>query len=153
MVDGHLVPNLLRVGLRVVFCGTAPGVTSVSQAAYYAYKHNRFWRTLHEVGLTPKQLEPSAYEELLNYGIGLTDLCKSHFGNDDQLPKDAFNIDDLRGVAVNYRPNIIAFTSKTAGKAFFGRAVEYGWQDSKIGQTRFYVLPSTSPRARSCRWC
>ena len=33
--------------------------------------------------------------ELLALGIGLTDLCKIHCGNDDELPKDAFDTDAL----------------------------------------------------------
>src|SRR5688572_21685403 len=84
--DSHLVPDLLALGLRLVFCGTALGRKSAEARAYYANPTNMFWRTLHEVGLTPERLRPADYARLLEYGIGLTDLSKQHFGNDVELP-------------------------------------------------------------------
>ena len=54
--------------------GTAAGRVSARRGLYYA--GNRFWRTLHEVGLTPIELRPGEHGKLLDYGIGLTDLAK-----------------------------------------------------------------------------
>ena len=53
-----ILPDLLAPGMRVVFCGTAPGTASARAGAYYAGPGNRFWATLHEVGLTPILLAP-----------------------------------------------------------------------------------------------
>ena len=76
--------------LRVVFCGTAAGTRSVEAGAYYASPGNAFWATLHQVGLTPRELGPSEYLELLNYGLGLTDICKLSYGSDREAGTGGF---------------------------------------------------------------
>ncbi len=149
--DAHLVPDLLAPGLRVVFCGTALGRVSAEKKAYYANPNNYFWRALHESGLTPTLLKPRDYPRLLDYRIGLTDLAKRHFGNDIELPEDAFNTAALREKIEQYQPAILAFTSKTGAAALLERptgATPYGFQPETIGDTRLYVLPSPSGQAR-----
>jgi double-stranded uracil-DNA glycosylase len=81
-----VLDDMLAPGLRIVFCGTAPGRLSAEQQAYYAHPQNKFWRILHETGLTPRRLRPDEYRELLTLGIGLTDIAKHAFGMDNQLP-------------------------------------------------------------------
>lgn len=147
---GH-VPDLLGPGLKVVFCGTALGRVSAERQAYYANPGNFFWRTLHKTGLTPELIKPQDYVHLLEYGIGLTDLSKGHFGNDNQLPPDALDGEALREKIGRYQPQILAFTSKTGASAFLGRptgGIPLGFQTEAIGDTRIYVLPSPSGQAR-----
>lgn len=67
--------DVLVSDLRIVFCGTAAGFASAKQRAYYAGPGNAFWRTLFEVGLTPRLLEPAQYHIVPQYGLGLTDLA------------------------------------------------------------------------------
>lgn len=143
-----LVPDVLAPGLRLVFCGTAPSRASATARAYYAKPGNRFWPALHEAGFTPRRFNPAEYAKLLELGIGLTDLCKGHSGNDDQLPEGALDAPGLREKIARYRPAAVAFTSKNAAKAFLGRDVDYGWQPERVGQTRLFVLPSPSGQAR-----
>jgi TDG/mug DNA glycosylase family protein len=145
-----LVPDVLAPGLHVVFCGTAPSKRSAAARAYYAHPSNRFWRTLAEVGLTPRRFQPGEYRQLLALSIGLTDLCKVHAGNDDELPGDAFDLAGLHMKMRAYQPAWIAFTSKTAGSAALGRAVTYGEQPERIGVSRCFVLPSPSGQAARC---
>lgn len=142
--DGYLVPDLLEVGLRLVFCGTAPSRASAAARAYYAKPGNRFWPTLHEVGITPRRLAPQEYPRLLDLRIGLTDLCKVHSGVDAELPAGAFDIDAFRKKMQRYRPRIIAFTSKNAAQAFLGQAVDYGLQPDALFGSRLFVLTSPS---------
>ena len=52
-INREQLPDQLCDGLKVVFVGTAAGRHSAETRAYYAHPGNRFWRTLHEVGLTP----------------------------------------------------------------------------------------------------
>jgi G:T/U-mismatch repair DNA glycosylase len=42
----EVLPDLLRPGLRIVFCGTAAGTASARAGAYYAGPGNAFWPTL-----------------------------------------------------------------------------------------------------------
>ena len=142
--EAYLVPDLLTNHLRLVFCGTAPSTASAQANAYYAKPGNKFWRTLHEVGLTPRQFQPSEYRKLLALNIGLTDLCKSHCGIDADLPKGAFDLPAFHRKMAQYQPQYIAFTSKNAAQIALGTAVVYGLQRMSIGESLLFVLPSPS---------
>ena len=144
-----ILPDVLAPGLHLVLCGTAPSRASKEAQAYYAKPGNRFWPTLHEVGLTPVRLQPSEYMQVLRFGIGLTDLCKTEWGSDAELSRTAFDAPGLRAKMERYRPAAIAFDSKTAAQGFLGRKVAYGRQPETIGETLVFVLPSPSGRAGS----
>ena len=143
-----VLPDVLQPGLRLVFCGTAAGRVSAAAGAYYANPGNAFWRTLHEVGLTPRRLAPGEFQMLPRYGIGLTDLAKHHVGNDHELPDGAFDAEALRERILRYMPAWLAFTSKNAAQGYIGRPLHFGEQDWTVGRTRVFVLPSPSGQAR-----
>ena len=145
---GAILPDVLEPGLRVVFCGTAAGKASARAGAYYARPGNAFWPTLHEVGLTPRRLAPAEFRELPRYGIGLTDMCKVRSGSDAEIGTDGFEVERLVAVLDQKAPGWIAFTSKNAGRAALGRAVEYGRQPERLGPSSVFVLPSSSGAAR-----
>src|SRR5688500_18994704 len=99
-----ILPDLLRKDLKVIFCGTAAGRESARQSAYYAGPGNRFWDSLYQVGLTPRLLQPSEYTELLNWRLGLTDICKTVAGNDNTLLPSHFDATHLQSVVSVYQP-------------------------------------------------
>jgi double-stranded uracil-DNA glycosylase len=143
-----ILPDLLQPGLRLVFCGTAAGKRSAEEGAYYAHPGNLFWRALFQSGLTPRLLAPQEFPLLPGFGIGLTDLAKRHAGNDDELPKDAFDVPGLIAKVERYAPEVLAFTSKNAARAALGVAAAYGLQAQRFGRTQLFVLPSPSGQAR-----
>jgi TDG/mug DNA glycosylase family protein len=144
-----VLQDLLQDSLRVVLCGTAASTVSAAAGAYYANKQNKFWKILHETRLIPEPLQPQQYRDLLRHGIGLTDLVKTHFGMDHQIPLS--KLDDprarLSASIAAFRPKLLTFTSKTAGQKFFGGQRDYGEQAERIGETRIWILPSTSGAA------
>ena len=146
--DRHILPDVLQPGLKLVFCGTAAGKRSAAERAYYAHPGNLFWRALFEAGLTPRQLTPAEFPLLPQYGIGLTDLAKRHSGNDNELPRDAFDVPALLAKIERYQPNLLAFTSKYAARAALGHPANYGLQHETLGNTQLFVLPSPSGQAR-----
>ena len=133
-----------------MFCGTAVGAASARRSAYYAGPGNAFWPTLYLAGLTPYQLKPEEYADLLDFRIGLTDLAKEVSGNDDILSRDHFNVDRLKSIIAQYRPRIVAFTGKRAAQEFLGHHVEYGRLAETHGKTMLFVL--TSPSGAACRY-
>ena len=143
-----ILPDLLQPGLRLVFCGTAASRRSAVEGAYYAHPGNLFWRALHAVQLTPRQFAPAEFPLLPTLGIGLTDLAKHHRGNDDELPREAFDVLALRAKIERHAPRLLAFTSKAAARVVLGHSVGYGWQREHIHETQLYVLPSPSGQAR-----
>ena len=144
----HILPDVLAPNLCVVFCGTAAGTRSAREGAYYAHPGNYFWRALFETGLTPRRLSPREFPNVLEFGIGLTDLAKLHFGSDHELPHDAFDAAALKRKIARYQPRIVAFTSKNAAFGYSGRVLAYGEQELKIASSRVFVLPSPSGQAR-----
>jgi len=145
-----VLPDVLQPDLAIVFCGTAAGTESARQAAYYAHPQNRFWRALHEAGLTPRRLAPSEFATLPEFGLGLTDIAKSASGMDRELPVGALGRDAcaaLEAKISEFAPRVLAFTSLTAGRRFLGQVSGFGPQERRIGATTIWVLPSPSPTA------
>ena len=143
-----ILPDVLRPGLALVFCGTAPSRASAAAGAYYANPGNYFWRTLAATGLIPEPLAAGEFRRLPEFGIGLTDLAKRHSGNDDELPADAFDVRALKRKIARHAPRLLAFTSKNAAQAALGHGVDYGAQPEAWGRTQLWVLPSPSGQAR-----
>jgi TDG/mug DNA glycosylase family protein len=142
-----VLPDVIRPGLRVVFCGTAVGAASAMRGAYYAGPGNKFWRTLHEVGMTPRRLEPAEYASVVQYGIGLTDLCKTQSGSDAQVGRRGFDVQRLDDIVRDNAPCVIAFNGVSAGRIALGGFQEYGMQRDRFGGVEAWVLPSTSGAA------
>jgi TDG/mug DNA glycosylase family protein len=144
----HVLPDVLAPGLCVVFCGTAAGSASARAGAYYAGRGNRFWSTLHHVGLTPRELLPREFLTLPSFGLGLTDACKVAYGMDHEIAADAYNIEALEHAIATCAPRMLAFTSKRAAVAALGLRttgqVAYGPQHRTIGGAPTWILPSPS---------
>jgi TDG/mug DNA glycosylase family protein len=51
----------------------------------------------------------------------------------------------LERVAAELKPEWIAFVGKAAYEGVFRERPELGLQDRRLGETRLFVLPSTSP--------
>jgi TDG/mug DNA glycosylase family protein len=143
-----VLPDLLRPGLRLVFCGMAAGHASALRGAYYAGPGNRFWPMLAAAGLTPRRFRPEEFPALLELGIGLTDIAKTASGPDRAIPRRAEDALELRAKIEAHAPAVLAFNGKCAAGRFFGGRVAYGWQSEVIGATRLFVLPSSSGAAR-----
>ena len=144
----EVLPDLLRPGLRVVFCGTAAGTASAKARAYYAGPGNAFWKALHATELTPMQLEPAEFGRLPEFGIGLTDICKVLHGSDEEVGTVEFDVDGLREKVAAAEPARLAFNGKNAARGALERDVRFGPQEEQIGGAEVWVLPSTSGAAR-----
>ena len=144
------LPDQLRDNLRLVFVGTAASTRSAGVGHYYAHPGNRFWRTLHQVGLTPRLYEPRDFPALLELDIGFTDLCKSGAGMDHQALAFPVDVPAFREKMRRYGPKIIAFTSKKAASLFYERptkTIALGRQPSSDGFPEIFVLASPSGAA------
>src|SRR5699024_7284230 len=123
---------------------TAASRRSAAEGAYYAHPGNFFWRALAESGITPRRYAPHEFRQLLELGIGFTDLAKYHSGNDSQLPRDAFDVTALHARLRRHAPGVVAFTSKNAARAALGHATGYGLQEAGIACSDVFILPSPS---------
>ncbi len=147
-----ILPDRLQPGLRLVLCGTAAGRVSALRGHYYAGPGNLFWPLLAETGLTPRRLRPEENHLLPGFGIGLTDLCKTAFGSDAQIPPAAWDHATLFTKMNACQPACLAFTSLTAARLALGvKALRPGPlpDDPRLPGIALWALPSPSGRARS----
>jgi double-stranded uracil-DNA glycosylase len=144
------LPDQLQHHLRLVFVGTAASQRSADLGHYYAHPGNRFWRTIHEIGITPRRYEPREFPSLLKLGIGFTDMCKAGAGMDHEALNSPIDVAAFREKMRRYRPKTIAFTSKKAASLFYGRptkAVALGRQLPQDDFPTVFVLASPSGAA------
>jgi TDG/mug DNA glycosylase family protein len=153
--QSYLLPDLIAPGLKLLFCGSALGAMSYRLQAPYANPANKFWRALHEAGITPRRFAAGEYKDVLELGIGFTDLNKTQFGNDDALAKEHDDVVSLMRKVKRYKPGMLAFTAKRPAQVFLRESFglrgppPYGLQEQTIGETRIFVLTSPSGRAGS----
>lgn len=148
------VPDVLGPGLRVVFCGINPGRVSAAAGAHFANPRNDFWRLLHAAGFTPRLLSPSEQHQLTRYGCGLTNSApRTTAGSGDLRRADfAGAAERLAGLAAELQPALVAFVGKEAYRGAFGKRPPLGLQERRLGRTRLFVLPSTSPANAAVPW-
>ena len=141
------VPDVLAPDLRVVFCGINPGHWSAAAGAHFANPRNDFWRLLHDAGFTPRPYAPAEQHELPSLGYGLTNAASRTTRGSGDLRRGDFagSAERLERLAWELRPAWIAFVGKEAYRGAFGERPELGVQDRRLGETRLFVLPSTSP--------
>ncbi|MGQ4273464.1 mismatch-specific DNA-glycosylase [Terrihabitans sp. B22-R8] len=139
-----ILPDFLAPDLDLVLCGTAPGPVSAARGHYYANPGNKFWRTLHAVGLTPRLLRPDEDSLLPTYGIGLTDLVKTRSGLDRDLARGDYDVAGLVAKIEHFAPKTVAFDSLNAGRRVLGAKARCGLQGQRIGATEIFILPSPS---------
>ena len=146
-ITASAVPDVLGPRLRVVFCGINPGFVSAAAGAHFANPRNDFWRLLADAGFTPRLLRPDEQHEVLQFGIGLTNAAaRTTRGSGDLRRSDfAGAAERLERLASELEPNWIAFVGKEAYRGAFGERPELGVQERRLGETRLFVLPSTSP--------
>lgn len=142
-----LLPDLLAPGLRIVFCGINPGLWSAATGHHFARPGNRFWPALHAAGLTPRRMEPAEQGELLDLGLGLTNVVPRATARADELTAEEYAAGGralTRKVAA-LAPEWLAVLGVTAYRsAFDERRAQVGEQARTLGGTRVWVLPNPS---------
>ena len=92
--------------------------------------------------------KPKEFKQLITYKIGLTDICKTDFGNDNELDSTKFDVNGFNLKILQYKPKIICFNGKNPAKVYLNKKnVDYGIQNEEIGESSLFVAPSTSGAA------
>ncbi|MFD7701829.1 G/U mismatch-specific DNA glycosylase [Streptomyces caelestis] len=143
----RLVPDVVADGLRVLFCGINPGLTTAATGHHFARPGNRFWPALHRSGFTPRLLLPSEQRELLSYGLGITNVVARATARADELDAEEYREGGrlLALKVARLRPRWLAVLGVTAYRAAFDdRRARVGPQERTIGGARVWVLPNPS---------
>ena len=142
------IPDLLRPGLALVFCGYNPSLRSGMTGHNYAHPGNRFWRVLYAAGITDRLYAPEEGGLLLEQGLGFTNIVPRPTRRADELTRE-----EIRAGAVALReklerlgPRAVAYTGIGVYKWLRGTAsVAWGIQsDSAVPGVTDIVVPSPS---------
>jgi TDG/mug DNA glycosylase family protein len=119
--------------------------------AYYAHPGNRFWRKLYDIGLTSREFRPHEYRELLEFGIGFTDMSKIASGMDPALTPHSSTAGSSARKSVDSSPERSPSLEKKAASAWFGLRtgqIALGRHKNKApGFPEVFVLSSPSGAA------
>lgn len=141
------IPDILRPGLDVVFCGINPGLYTAAIGHHFGRPGNRFWKVLHLAGFTPSQLSP--YDDGLGptFGFGLTNVVARATARADELSPQEIRAGGqmLAAKLAAYRPRYVAFAGMQAYRvAFEHPTATVGKQSALIGDVVPWVLPNPS---------
>jgi len=102
---------------------------------------------LHDAGFTPRLLTPEEQFDVVDFGIGLTNAATRTTRGSGDLRRSDFqgSAERLTELAEELRPGWLAFVGKEAYRGTSGERPELGEQARQLGETRLFVLPSTSP--------
>jgi double-stranded uracil-DNA glycosylase len=140
--------DLLRPGLRLVFCGYNPSLASGRSGHHYAHPVNRFWRVLFASGITNRLYKPEDDEQLLEYGIGFTNLVSRPTRRADELTREEIRTgaEALRAKLEQFQPRVVAYTGIGVYR-WFRETSRVGWgvqEDSAVTGVTDVVVPSPS---------
>ncbi|MFD3916979.1 G/U mismatch-specific DNA glycosylase [Streptomyces sp. NPDC058603] len=143
----RVIPDVVAGGLRVLFCGINPGLMSAATGHHFARPGNRFWPVLHLSGFTPRRLKPAEQDELLTYGLGITNVAARATARADELTAEEFREGGriLTAKVERLRPSWLAVVGITAYRtAYDDKKARIGPQERTIGDTRIWALPNPS---------
>jgi TDG/mug DNA glycosylase family protein len=143
------VPDYVRPGLKLLIVGINPGVRSGATGHHYAWPGNHFWPLMYESGLIPEPLTFAEDHRVLEWDIGLTNLCDRTSRQASDLSKAELRegAAGLRQKLLDWRPGVVCFNGKGIYETFSERKnVSLGLQPETVGESRLFVVPSSSAR-------
>ena len=141
------LPDVVGPDLDVLFCGINPSLTSAARGHHFARPGNRFWPALHRAGLTPRLLSPDEDRELLEFGLGSTNLVDRPTRTAAELTPDelAAGLAALGALVQRYRPRRVAVLGITAWRLAAGRPkAQLGVQPEAVGGAETWAVPNPS---------
>jgi len=144
---GLTIPDVVAPDLIVLFSGINPGLYSAATGHHFARPGNRFWPALQASGFTSHLLLPGEQEQLLDLGLGITNIVARATARADELQADELRAGGqiLAAKLATLHPRWLAVVGVTAYRTAFGDpAAVVGRQRATIGNTGVWVLPNPS---------
>lgn len=131
---------------RILILGSLPGVESLNQQQYYAYKHNKFWEIMgFLLKFDPFVSFATRYQHLLEARIALWDVVGSGTrpgSLDSNIKNEIAN--DVQSFFSSHREiGAVFFNGQTAAKMY--RKHVFGDLSVENQNLHYHTLPSTSP--------
>lgn len=148
----HPISDHIQADLRILFVGYNPSIRSGETGHHYASPSNRFYRILHQAGLTPRQYAPQEDGDLLQLGYGFTNIVARPSLTAAEITPDEYREGRilLREKIQTFHPKVVCFVGKGVYEQYSGkRGMSWGMQQEPVvpGVTE-YVCPSSSGLVR-----
>lgn len=105
------IGDIIDYNLKILFIGFNPGLRSAETGHHFAGYSNRFWKLLHQSGLTPRQFRPEEDRLLLSLRLGITNIVARPSREAAELTKEdyAAGREELRHKLTVYRPRVACY--------------------------------------------
>jgi double-stranded uracil-DNA glycosylase len=147
-----LVNDHIKENLKILFVGFNPSIRSSETGHHFANPNNRFWRILHDAGLTPRKFEAAEDAKLLDLGMGITNIVARPTKAADEITKEEYKEgkEILRNKIELLKPRIVCFVGKGVYQEYSGvKNVPWGRQEKAVVPgTIDFVAPSSSGLVR-----
>ena len=146
------VNDQIKKNLKILFVGFNPSIRSSETGHHFANPNNRFWRILHDAGLTPRKFDAAEDAMLLELGMGITNIVARPTKAADEITREEYKEgkEILRKKIEQLKPRVVCFVGKGVyleysglKKAPWGRQVE-----AVVPGTIDFVAPSSSGLVR-----
>lgn len=140
--------DIVAPDLRALFVGINPGLRSAALGHNFAGPGNPFWRLLHAAALIDRPLVFSDERKLLDFGLGITNLCARPSRSAAELTREelAAGARLLEKRVRRYRPAAVVFVGLTIYQQIFrGDATPgAGPKPQLFGGAPIFVVPNPS---------
>jgi TDG/mug DNA glycosylase family protein len=141
------VPDVIVGDLDVLFVGINPGLYTAAIGHHFGRPGNRFWKVLHLAGFTPRQLTPFEERELLQHGLGVTNMVARTTATAAELTRDEIREggEILERKVREHKPKAVAVLGVQAYRQAFSQPkATVGEQEARLADARIWVLPNPS---------
>jgi TDG/mug DNA glycosylase family protein len=146
------ISDHLAKDLKILFVGYNPSIRSGETGHHYANPSNRFYRILHQSGITPRLYKPQEDGDLLQIGYGFTNIVARPSLTAAEITADEYKEGRriLKEKIGTYRPKVVCFVGKGVYEQYSGRrGILWGSQlEPMVEGVIDYVCPSSSGLVR-----
>ncbi|WP_282171359.1 mismatch-specific DNA-glycosylase [Cytobacillus firmus] len=146
------IKDHLKKNLDLLFVGFNPSIRSGETGHHFANPNNRFWKILHESGLTPRKYAAAEDYKLLELGYGMTNIVARPTKAADEITKEEYNEGraELMKKIADLKPKVICFVGKGVYQEY-SRKKKLPWgiqEEPVVPGTIDFVAPSSSGLVR-----
>jgi TDG/mug DNA glycosylase family protein len=142
------ISDILAPNLRALFVGINPGLRSAALGHNFAGKGNPFWRLLHAARLIDRPLAFVEERRLLDYGLGITNVCARPSRSASELTRDelAAGAKSLERKVRRLKPRAVVLVGLTIYQQIYGREATPGpgAKPQRFGGAGLFVVPNPS---------
>ena len=146
------IKGYLKENLDLLFVGFNPSIRSGETGHHFANPNNRFWKILHESGITPRKYNAAEDYKLLDLGYGMTNIVARPTKAADEITREEYK--EGRAELINkiseLKPKVVCFVGKGVYQEY-SRKKKLPWgiqEESVVPGTIDFVAPSSSGLVR-----